>query len=143
MIRIAGADGTIAIAGMANENKSFPVLKNEVETGYIISETDIQLIDTIQHQRQFISSAEELIGMQVKRRLQAQTPIRKTDLTRPVMVKRGASVLVLYETAGLKLTQRGIAEKAGSLGDLISLRHPNSDQLIRAVITGKNQATLQ
>jgi flagella basal body P-ring formation protein FlgA len=88
----------------------------------------------------YLDDAEAVIGLAARRPIAAGSPFRAIDLARPVLIKRGASVTVVLEAQGLRLTQTGVARASGSEGDLITIRNVNSDRDIKAAVIGENLA---
>ena len=145
LIRVRGAEGTpsAAIAGRAASSVEYPVLVQPVARGEIISENHITYRERNDLQAAFyVTDSADVIGMEARRPLQADAPLRVSDLKAPVLVKRGALVTMIYENDGLRLTHHGVAGAAGGMGDVIAVENTKSERTIKAVVTGVNRAAV-
>ncbi len=145
LIRARGAEGTpsVAITGRAAASMQYPVLIQPVARGELISENHIAYSERNDLQAAFyVKDSANVIGMEARRPLQADTPLRLSDLKAPILVKRGALVTMIYANDGLRLTHHGVAAAAGGMGDVIAIENTKSDRTIKAVITGVNRASV-
>jgi len=143
LIRARGADGTpsVAISGRAAASMQYPVLIEPVARGEIIRENHIAYRERNDLQAAFyVTDSANVIGMEARRPLQADTPLRVSDLKAPILVKRGALVAMTYNNKGLRLSHHGVAAAAGGMGDVIPIENTKSDRTIKAVVTGVNRA---
>ncbi len=123
------------VTGYARTPVTFPVLINNVKRGDIIDQGNIEWIESDgKPPRNYIENADNIIGMVARRPLNANNALRETDLQKPILIKKGAIITMLYETAGMTLSHRGLAETNGGLGDVITVKNPNTDKIIKAVI---------
>ncbi len=133
----------ITITGFASTPVHLPVLKDDIERGGLIESANIEWLDsTNSNSSNTILEMEDLIGKIARRALRAGTPVRKSDIRKPVLVTRGALVTTYYKKGGLTLSNRAIAEETGSHGDVISVHIPRSDRTLKAVISGQNQVSV-
>lgn len=79
---------------------------------------------------------DSLIGLAAADDLPLGTRLSLSQLTKPVLVEKGSSVTLTYKTNGLVLTLRGRASESGTLGDTVTITHPQSKRSIDAVVTG-------
>ena len=143
LIRVSGAEGmqSVAIAGRAATSVQYPVLIQPVTRGEIISENHIAYVERNDLQAAFyVTDSSDVIGKEARRPLQADAPLRRSDLKAPILVKRGALVTMIYASNGLRLTHHGVAAAAGGMGDVIAIENTKSDRTIKAVVTGVNRA---
>ena len=75
----------------------------------------------------------EAAGMALRHDVPPGQPLTTTDLMRPLLVARGASVRMTLDADGIALSAGGVALEAGGLGERIRVQNPTS----RAVITGE------
>lgn len=145
LVRLQGAEDTqsVAVAGNVVVIQKLPVLSKPVDRGDIIQEEDISWLETQDFVAPIIlRSASDIVGMAAKRPLNADKPLRKTDFEAALLIKKGASVTMSVERPGLRLTNTGIAKSSGAMGDIISIESTSSDQILRAVVTGRNVAVI-
>jgi len=139
VIRLKGQQ--ISVSGTARTTEIFPTLTRAIARGNIIHETDITFVEAANtHTDLFIRDAEDLIGKEARRPLRAQSPLRGSDVTSPVLIRKGALVTLLYDIEGLRLSHQGIALSDGGAGDVINLRNVQSDRVLKAVVDGENIA---
>ena len=65
--------------------------------------------------------------------------LRSSDLTRPAMVQKGASVLMLLDSPGIALTAQGQALEAGAIGERIRVLNPVSRAVVEAEVIGPDR----
>ncbi|MEO1090607.1 MAG: flagellar basal body P-ring formation chaperone FlgA [Pseudomonadota bacterium] len=77
-----------------------------------------------QHVRaDWVLETKELVGMETRRRLVEGRPIRDGSIGRPLTIRRGDRVTLLYENGALRLELPGEARADGRLGDRIAVRN--------------------
>jgi flagella basal body P-ring formation protein FlgA len=102
-----------AIMGTAKTVTSFPVLTRYIERGEIIHETDIAYVESAEARAgMFVQDAADLIGMEARRPLRPQSPLRSSDVTAPVLIKKGALITLTYAIEGLRLSHQGVARSS-------------------------------
>jgi len=112
--------------------------------GEILSSSDVMMteIDVSTVRTTYMHSAEEAIGMELKRSLQANAPLVREALAAPVLVKRGDTVMITARTGSIEIRQQGVALQNGELGKQITVRNTNSDNVVQATVTGHGQASV-
>lgn len=113
-----------------------PVPARRMGRGKKISSNDIEWteIDANRIQRDTITDAEQLVGMEVRRFLPAGAPVRLGDVRRPLLVTRGRPVILIVRTRFMKLTARGKAMDNGSSGDIVRVMNSKSRKIIEGVV---------
>ena len=86
---------------------------------------------------------DEVIAYLPKTPLRALAPIRKSQLERPPDVDRGDLVKVEVFEGSAHLVLEGRAQAPGMKGSTILVRNPSSGKDFSAVVTGKDQVTVQ
>ena len=128
-----------AITGVARVSRTFPVLAAPLARGERITEGNIVYVELKDgYAGQHITNADEIIGMETRRPLRANLPIRKADVTAPVLIKKGALVTVAYIAEGLRLSHQGVALNSGGEGDFISVQNIQSERTLKGIIAGTN-----
>jgi len=142
LVRAADTRGVVyAIAGSAVVPMLVPVPIRAIARGEIISEADLDWVEIADGRAvQFLADADAIIGKTARRPLAAGAPLRNADLAAPILVRRGASVTIILESSGIRLSQVGVALANGAKGDLIAFRNVNSDREIKAVVVAENLA---
>ena len=139
LLRVATAAGSMSVAGAARAIERFPVLIGDVARGETIGAENLSWIESADYRAaDYVLDAGELSGMEARRALAAGEPVRKIDVAAPVLVKRGAAVLMIYEADGLTLTHSGVAKATGARGDVIEVENLKSERSLKAVVVGEN-----
>jgi flagella basal body P-ring formation protein FlgA len=143
-VTFQSGDSHVRLTGSAVESYDAVVLTRPVARGDVLRASDVvvERRPKAQLQADTVRDPAAAIGMASQQPLRAGQTIRPTDLTRPLLVKRGEPVMVRYEVPGIVLTARGKAEEDGSLGDTINVQNVQSKRLIQGVITGPGQLTV-
>jgi flagella basal body P-ring formation protein FlgA len=76
----------------------------------------------------------DVIGQQVTRALPVNETLTDRLLTAPQVLRRGNPIMLVYESAGLRVETPGIAEENGRAGELIQVRNPSSGKLLRGKV---------
>jgi flagella basal body P-ring formation protein FlgA len=87
-------------------------------------------------------SADQAIGLALKRPLRAGQALRAADAMKPEVVQRNETVTMVYEAPGIVLTMRGKAQETGAVGDLISVVNVQTNRTIQATIVGPGRVSI-
>jgi len=86
-----------------------------------------------------VTAADDLEGLEARRVLRAGEAIRPSDVRRPILVERGATVTMTFEAPGIAVTAMGKALSEGGLGETINVQNIASYRQVSAVVTGSGQ----
>lgn len=129
------------VTGRTNKMIEVPVLVERKRANQVIGPDDIEWItvrlDRVQHNA--ILDADDLVGMVPRRTLSAGSPVRATDIQRPVMVAKGSVVVLVLSVPNMRLTAKGRALDSGGLGDTVRVSNSQSKNVVDGVVTGTNQ----
>lgn len=122
-----------------------PVLTKRISRGEIITRRDVEYIRirASRLQNNVVLNAEDLFGMAPKRSLRAGVPIKTSEIRRPILVPKGALVMMVLKKKSLMLTAQGRAQEAGSDGDTIRVINVQSNTAVEAVVIGVNKVTVR
>lgn len=142
LVRAADSTGVVyAVTGSAVVPTLVPVPARAIARGETMTDADLNWVEISDGRAaQFLADAEAIIGKTARRPLVAGAPLRKADLASPILIKRGASVTIILESKGIRLSQVGVALANGAKDDLIAFRNVNSDREIKAVVIAENLA---
>lgn len=109
--------------------------------GAVISANDIALreVDVSMIRGQILDNTEAAIGMEVRRHTNSDAVLSLDMLVTPLMVKRGETVVVTAERAGVVIRQQGVALQDGESGKQIQIRNTRSDRVVQAIVTGPGE----
>jgi flagella basal body P-ring formation protein FlgA len=134
----------IRITGSAQETHEAVVVARAMARGDVLRDSDITIErrPKSEVQADAVRDLSAAVGMALQQTLRPGQVIRSTDLTRPQLVKRSETVMIVYEVPGIVLTARGKAEESGSLGDTVNVLNVQSKRVIQGVVTGAGQITV-
>ncbi len=119
-----------------------PVLTRPISRDEIITAGDIdwRVMPEGRAPSNAVTDADQIIGFAARRSLRAGAPLRAYDLTRPAVVERGETVLVVFESAGIRLTARARAMADSAEGETARFVNLQSNRMIDAVVVGPGLA---
>jgi len=126
------------VTGRLQKILNIPVLNRRVLKGEVIRSEDIEWIKTPSErvQRDIVMQPADLVGKTPKRGLQSGSPVRSSDVQRPIIIKKGSLVTMILQTPVMTLTSQGQAIEDGSDGDVIRLTNTQSNTIVQAVVSG-------
>ncbi|MFN7709963.1 MAG: flagellar basal body P-ring formation chaperone FlgA [Holosporales bacterium] len=115
-----------------------PVLAHTVAAKQMIQESDIKWLKVPESQvnRFVVSEVNALVGSEVKgKNLQANVPIRASDVQKPRAVTRNSMITMRYTSDHMQLESRGLALQEGELGASIKVKNTESGKMLVGIIT--------
>jgi len=88
----------------------------------------------------FLTDLSAVVGLQTTRQIRPLEPIKQTDITQALLVKKGDAVTLTIERTSIKIEVDTIAIEDGQYRQQIQLKNVESGQLIRGIVVGKNRA---
>ncbi|WP_254869505.1 flagellar basal body P-ring formation chaperone FlgA [Thalassospira lucentensis] len=131
---------TYRISGKYYPLSSVPVLVEPISRGSIIRPDQVEYRDfrTERVPSGAIRDINDVIGKEVIRPTNPNEPLMFRDLTSPILVRRGALVIIRLVTANMSLTARGKALENGSKGDVIRVVNQSSNKTVQVEVVGEN-----
>jgi flagella basal body P-ring formation protein FlgA len=102
-------------------------------TENVIETRDVEMNAT---RRDPIRAKEQLIGMEMRRGVNAGTVFTADLLTAPEAIVRGDHVVITAETGGFSVKSRGKALGSGRIGEQVMVENLSSTRAVRARIIG-------
>lgn len=135
---VAAGDIRKDVSGKYYTIAQLPVLKAPLRPGDVIAKSDIDYIDVRSNDVSptMIVDAARLIGQTPKRGLSALKPLVASDVTAPMVIKKGDLVTMTLQNDILMLTTQGRAMADGAAGDVVKVMNTSSKQMVDAVVTG-------
>jgi flagella basal body P-ring formation protein FlgA len=96
-------------------------------------------LDVSQLPAGYLTSLDQALGLVVKRPLSAGSVIYSSHLDKPVLIKRGTTVIITAAYGGVEATAPGIAQNNGRDGQFISVRNTATGRLITARVVDKER----
>lgn len=132
----------VRVTGRAYATIELPVLARPVSSGQEITASDITWIShrSDRLRPDAILDPEALIGMETRRALRPNEPLRGYDLQRPLMVERGDLVVLMFEVPGIQLTVRARAMEDAADGEVARFINLQSNRTVEALVDGPGRA---
>jgi flagella basal body P-ring formation protein FlgA len=129
------------ISGRADEVVQAPVAVTRLLPDTVLRPEDIRIarVHAALLPNEVARSVDQIVGMELRRPLAAGQPLRLTDLIRPPLVQRGATVRIELSSAGLSVTGQAIALDAGADGERIRVQNMTSHAYLFAQVIGPGQ----
>ena len=106
------------------------------------SQLDQREMNISQLNGSYFTDLNDVLGMQARRTLNADSPIIAQHIEPPLIIKKGETVLVTAKSGGLAVKIPGIALNDGHQGQQISVRNKQSKRVIEARVTGPGQVSI-
>jgi flagella basal body P-ring formation protein FlgA len=132
------------IAGRVFFIARVPVMSRTLSRGEVIGERDIEWVETRAEavRRDIVTDIRQVIGQEPRQQLRQGSPIRLSDVQRPVLVGRNATVTMTVKTPFMKLATQGRAVDEGGKGDVIRVTNVNSKRVVEAIVDGPNSVVV-
>jgi flagellar basal body P-ring formation protein FlgA len=129
---------TLRVAGDVADVVVLPVIVNRLPAGAVPGPDDVKMarVHVNLVHGEVAHDPIMVIGMQLKRQLQAGMPIAIADLMLPTQILRGDPVKLQLQTGGLWLTGQGLALESGASGERIRVRNISSQATLEAEVVG-------
>lgn len=142
---VSAGDARKDVNGKYYTIAQLPVLKAPLRPGDVITKGDVDYIDVRSSDVSptMIVDADRLIGQTPKRGLSALKPLVASDVTAPMIIKKGDLVTMTLQSDIMMLTTQGRAMENGAAGDVVKVMNTSSKQTIDAVVTGPQAVTVR
>lgn len=126
-----------AFAQSAENQVELVVPAHDIARGAVIGENDLatKAIPALRMNESFVHTVSDANGKEAKRALRAGEILHMSDLKRPALVAKGATVTMVFEAPGMAMTATGRALAEGGEGDSIPVLNPTSYRQVVAVVT--------
>lgn len=116
------------------EMQDVVVVNDSLSPGTLIGSDDIKLvkIDRKRLRGGTFTSAEDVIGARLKRRIRMGTPLSSGMLC---YVCKGDAIVITASLSGLEIKTSGIAQQDGNIGQTIMVKNKRSKKIIDAQVT--------
>ncbi len=133
-----GTTEYVRLGGGALAVIDVPALTRDVAIGEVIADSDLTTIELAADRAggTVLTSSASLAGQAARRQLRAGTPLFTYDVKKPVLIKKGDLVTVVYSLPGIELTSQGQAQADAAKGDTVAILNTRSRRTIEARVTG-------
>ncbi|MEE7459072.1 flagella basal body P-ring formation protein FlgA [Methylorubrum populi] len=144
LIVLGERQASLRVVGLALETREVAVLTRSIPRGERVSSADLSLErrprDAVPADMQGAPSL--IVGQVAQRPLSAGSVLRSGDVAPPDLVARGDSVAIVFETPGVSLTLRGVANESGRLGASVAVMNAASKKVLQAVVVGPGRVSV-
>jgi flagella basal body P-ring formation protein FlgA len=132
------------IAGHAAAVIAVPALIRDLAAGETITDADLTTIEVPAGRAAatLVNSAADLAGRAARRPLRANTPLFAHDVRKPVVIKKGELVTVVYAVDGIELSAQGQAQSDAGKGDTVQVLNTRSRRTIEARVVAPGMAVV-
>jgi flagellar basal body P-ring formation protein FlgA len=131
----------LRVAGRVDDTTDVPVATGRLFPGSVLRAEDVHLarvhVDMLR--ADVVRRMSDTIGMELKQQIAPGQPIGQGELTRPALVRKGATVLMLLDSPGIALTAQGQALEPGAIGERIRVLNPTSRAVVEAEVIGSGR----
>ena len=120
---------------------SVPVLIRQLRAGDIIEPTDLTTRDlpTRSVRKDTITDVSRLIGQSPRNTISGARPISSTEISAPIVIKKGELVDLSYTTSHMFIKTTGVALEDGEQGGSVRVKNQKTDKSVtgRVISAGK------
>ena len=133
-----GSTEYVRLGGGALAVIDVPAVARDMAIGETIAESDLTTIEIPADRASgtLLTSPESLIGQAARRALRTRSPLFAYDVRKPVLVKKGDLVTIVFDLPGIELTAQGQAQADAARGDTVAVLNTHSRRTIEARVTG-------
>lgn len=131
-----GKRWSLFVSAQVKLQKRVLVAKRALKRGVILGQHDVALEEKelFNQHHQYLTNVSEVLGQQLKRSVRAGEPLQLNRLEPPKLVRRGQSITILAEGAGVSVRMSGKALMDGRSGDRIQVENDSSNRRIEGVV---------
>jgi flagella basal body P-ring formation protein FlgA len=131
------------VAGPAvGANREILTYTHSLSTGQIVQPSDLIWSKAAASPVDAPSSVDAIVGMAARKPLREGDPVLTRDVSAPMVIKAGDTVLVTYADEGVTLTLEAKALTNASVGESLNVLNTASKKQIEVVATGADQAVV-
>lgn len=139
VVQVRLASGRLyGMQGKVEDGMDVPVLTRALKAGDVVAPDDVMFVRMAASRvpRGSVGDAEKLVGFSARRQLRAGLPLRESDIQKPLVIRKGDAVMIVFRAPGIELTSRGKAMTEGGVGDTVAVVNAQSLKQIDAVVLG-------
>lgn len=135
---------TFGLQGKVEAGLDVPVLTRLMQPGEVAGNDDVTFVRLAQSRlpRGSLTAASDIVGFCAKRQLRPGIALRAGDFEKPIVIRKGDTVTMVFRAPGIELTTRGKSMDNGGLGDTVAVVNAQSHKQVDAVVTGSGAVTV-
>ncbi|MFD2228783.1 flagellar basal body P-ring formation chaperone FlgA [Alkalimarinus sediminis] len=120
------------------------VASQTLPRGYRVKKSDLERdeIQINQSRQGYFVNPQNIVGMTLKRSIQAGNVFYPGLLIPPKVIERGDTVVISALSNTISVQMMGVALSDGKLGQQISVRNKKSDRVVRATVISKGKVSV-
>lgn len=132
------------LQGKVEPGIDVPVLTRALQSGEVANAEDLIFVRIAQSRvtRGAITDSADIVGFSARRQLRPGVALRTLDFEKPIVIRKGDAVTMVYRVPGVELTSRGKAMANGGVGDSVPVLNVQSHTQVDAVVTGAGAVTV-
>ena len=133
------------VSGTWEEYIKIPSLNSVIQSGEKIKDDMIDYIKlkTKEIKDDFTTTKEKIVGMEAKNTITPGKPIKSSQLSHPILVRKNSIVNITYETATVTLSTKAKALENGTMDQWIRLKNQNTNKEISGKVIGENAVSVE
>lgn len=144
LIMLGDRQASLRVTGQIVEIREVAVLGRSLNRGEAVAAADIAVE---RRPREAVpvdaqTGTASLVGQVAQRSLSAGSVLRSGDVSPPDLVSRGEAVTLVFDSPGLNLSLRGLANEGGRLGATVSVTNPISKKVISGTVIGPGRVSV-
>jgi flagella basal body P-ring formation protein FlgA len=134
----------LGLQGRVEPGVDMPVLTRVLQNGEVAAAEDVVFIRVAQSRvtRGALTDSADIIGFSARRQLRPGVALRDIDFEKPIVIRKGDAVTMVFRVPGVELTARGKAMANGGIGDSVPVLNVQSRTQVDAVVTGSGAVTV-
>ena len=130
-VTLAGVSAAVA------QNLDLPVPRSTIYPNETISADQLMdraFIANSVNRSSVLDDRQGLVGKVARRTLLPGQPVQVNAVRDPYLVNQGKSSMVVFENGGLTISTQAVALQNGGVGDVVTLRNPDSGVVIQGTV---------
>ena len=126
------------VSGTYMSTINVPVVTRQLSHSDVIEEKDLTTKAFPERllRKDTITDAKQLIGQSPRNMITPDRPIRTTEVSSPVLIKKGTPVQLTFTNPYMSLKTTGTALQDGARGDMIRVKNDKSEKAVSGRVTG-------
>lgn len=123
---------SLYVTAMISRYEDIYLSNGNFNRGHILRQSDVfkSKKDLAKLPFGYITKPADIIGKQLKRHIQPGRIISPSQLTNPVVIKRGEIIALQRKTSGFMVSMKGSAMSDGAIGDKIRVKNNSSKRIV-------------
>lgn len=133
---------TIYVPARVDTFAEVAVVARSLARGAVLTPQDVTLrrMSTSQGGFGLVLDIQQVVGKELKRRLEAGEPVRLSHIKAPQVIRKGDRVVLEASASGVSVVTTGTALANGEVGEQIQVRNEKSERVVDAEVVAPGKA---